>query len=379
MGCRETRGNNNMTMLREQLQAAAALPPDRPMGMPGGFYTSDAQFQHECNTVLRKGWHCIGRVDEVPLPGDFFTLQLLNEPLLVVRGDDAQIRVFANVCRHRGMPLAEGHGQARRFMCSYHAWTYRRDGSLLRAPMMENSGFDPKSCRLHSHRVQIWNGFIYVTLDRNAQAFEHPDLDQLLANYDPEAYRLVHVASEVWHTNWKCLVENFMEGYHLSVVHPRTLHSYTPTGLARKLVSGDGFTSYAAQYPEGIPSRGMGSASLTDEERMRSTLFGKFPTQVVSVAASLLVSLSIFPLTVNSIRVKWTMSTFGNDLDAATIEQRIALWEAVNTEDREKLEKMQVALASEYAQPGPLAGADYEGTVRDFQVWLAAQDRACEM
>jgi hypothetical protein len=157
------------------------------------------------------------------------------------------------------------------------------------------------------------------------------------------------------------------------------LHGYTPTGLARKLVCGDGFTSYAAQYPEGIQSRGMGSASLTEEERMRSTLFGKFPTQVVSVAASLLVSLSIFPLTVNSIRVKWTMSTFGDDLDAAIIEQRIALWEAVNTEDREKLERMQVALGSEHAQSGPLAGADYEGTVRDFQVWLAAQDRACEM
>jgi hypothetical protein len=89
--------------------------------------------------------------------------------------------------------------------------------------------------------------------------------------------------------------------------------------------------------------------------------------------------LSIFPLTVNSIRVKWTMSTFGDDLDAAIIEQRIALWEAVNTEDREKLERMQVALGSEHAQSGPLAGADYEGTVRDFQVWLAAQDRACEM
>ena len=110
-----------MSYLRDKLQTLAALPPDRPMGMPGGFYTSQDQFEHEARTVLRSGWHCLGRVDEVPEPGNFFTAQLLNEPLLVVRGDDNQIRALANVCRHRGMPLAEGRGQARRFMCSYHA------------------------------------------------------------------------------------------------------------------------------------------------------------------------------------------------------------------------------------------------------------------
>jgi phenylpropionate dioxygenase-like ring-hydroxylating dioxygenase large terminal subunit len=112
------------------------------------------------------------------------------------------------------------------------------------------------------------------------------------------------VAEEIWNTNWKCLVENFMEGYHLSVVHPQTLHGYTPTGLARKSVSGPGFTSYAANYPEGIPSRGLGSPDLTEEERNRSTLFAVFPTQVTSQAASLLVSISIFPLNAGQIRVK---------------------------------------------------------------------------
>ncbi|MCT4553962.1 MAG: aromatic ring-hydroxylating dioxygenase subunit alpha [Pelagimonas sp.] len=363
-----------MTDLREKLQQLAALPADRPMGMPGAFYTSQDQFAHEAATVLRRGWHCLGRADEIPEPGDFFTVQLLNEPLIVVRGDDDQIRVLANVCRHRGMPLAEGRGTAKRFVCSYHAWAYGRDGALLRAARMENAGFDAKNCKLHSHKVQLWNGFIYVTLDRAAQPFEHPDLDELLAPYETAKMRLVHVAEENWHTNWKCLVENFMEGYHLSVVHPQTLHGYTPTGLARKLRSGANFTSYGANYPDGIPSRGAGAPGLSDEERMRSTLFAKFPTQVASQAASLLVSLSIFPIHAGLIRVKWTMSAYGDDLDDDTIQQRIALWEEVNREDREKLERMQVALGSDHAQEGPLAGDDYEGTIRDFQLWLAAQD-----
>jgi len=363
-----------MTYLRDKLQDLAALPADRPMGMPGGFYTAPEQFEHEARTVLLRGWHCLGRVDEIPEPGDFFTVQLLNEPLLIVRDDGGSIRVLANVCRHRGMPLAEGRGNAKRFVCSYHAWAYGRDGSLLRAPRMQNAGFDAKSCKLPEHRTQIWNGFIYVNLDGDAPAFSHPELDTMLAPYETADFRLVHVAQEAWQTNWKCLVENFMEGYHLSVVHPQTLHGYTPSGLSRKLVSGDGYTSYAANYPENIQPRGDGAPGLSAAERTRSSLFAKFPTQVASQAASLLVSLSIFPVHASLIEVKWTMSVYRDDLDDATIRERIALWEEVNREDREKLERMQIALHSVHAVEGPLAGDDFEGTIRDFQIWLAAQD-----
>jgi phenylpropionate dioxygenase-like ring-hydroxylating dioxygenase large terminal subunit len=364
-----------MTPLRAKLQEMAARPADRPMGMPGAYYTSQAQFEHEARSVLRRGWHCLGREDEVPAPGDFFTVQLLNEPLLVGRGDDGAVRVMTNVCRHRGMPLAEGRGAVKRFVCSYHAWTYGRDGALLRAPRMENAGFDARTCRLPQHPVHLWNGFIYASLDPDAKAFAHPGLEAMLAPYETARFRLVHVAEEDWATNWKCLVENFMEGYHLSVVHPETLHGYTPTGLSRKLVNGNGYTSYAANYPATIPARGTGASGLSAEERHRSSLFAVFPAQVASQAASLLVSISIFPIHAALIRVKWTMSAYGDDLDPDILKQRIALWEEVNREDREKLERLQVALASDHAVSGPLAGDDYEGTIRDFQLWLAHQDR----
>lgn len=363
-----------MALMRQKLREQAALPSDRPMGMPGAFYTSQEQFEHEKRTVLHCGWHCLGRLDEIPQPGDYFTVQLLDEPLLVVRGDDQTVRVLANVCRHRGMMLAEGRGNTKRFVCSYHAWAYGRDGVLVRAPRMSNAGFDAKSCKLPEHNSQLWNGFIYVNLDTQAKPFVHPELDAMLAPYRSANFRLVHVAEEDWRTNWKCLVENFMEGYHLSVVHPQTLHGYTPTGLSRKLVSGDGYTSYAANYPDNIQSRGDGAPDLSDAERNRSSLFAKFPTQVASQAASLLVSLSIFPVHAGLIRVKWTMSVYQDNLDSDTIQQRIALWEEVNREDREKLERMQIALGSAHAVEGPLAGDDYEGTIRDFQTWLAHQD-----
>ena len=110
----------------------AAAPDDAPIGLPGYFYTDSSFYSFECQTVLRRGWHCVGRVDEFAVPGDYLALSLLGEPLIIVRdGDD--IKALSNVCRHRGMPLAEGQGNANRFVCRYHAWAYGTDGALLRA------------------------------------------------------------------------------------------------------------------------------------------------------------------------------------------------------------------------------------------------------
>lgn len=366
-----------VTELRKALAECAAAPVDAPLGLSGHFYNDPAFFEHECKTVLRNGWHCVGRADEFSEQGDYLTLNLLGEPLIIVR-DGEDIKALSNVCRHRGMPLAAGQGNANRFVCRYHAWTYGTDGALLRAPRMKNSGFDPKTCKLGTFACTQRFGFVYVSLSQTPSDLdaELAGLSDVIGRYEPEKYAIVHSTSEVWNCNWKALVENFMEGYHLSVVHPQTLHGYTPTGLSRKGPSGAGFTSYFANYPDNIPSRGAGAAGLSKEERHRSTLFATFPCQVVSVAATLLVSLNIRPLTPTSIEVRWTMSVYGDSLDGDTIDQRIALWEDVNLEDREKLEAMQSALGSVFATGGPLAEDDYEGTVHDFLLWLAQQDAA---
>jgi phenylpropionate dioxygenase-like ring-hydroxylating dioxygenase large terminal subunit len=361
--------------MQTELQRLANLPDDAPCGLPGSFYTLPDYFEWEKQTILQQGWHCLGRGDEVPNVGDYYTLSLLGEPLIVTRDADNTIQVLSNVCRHRGMQVALAHGNTKRFVCTYHAWTYGLDGELLRAARMKNAGFEAGKCGLPQINSVVWNGFIYASLADTPTPLPKAlgDLNALIRPYEPAKYRLVHRASEIWHTNWKCLVENFMEGYHLSVVHPQTLHGYTPTGLSKKGPSGDGFTSYFANYPDQAAPRGHGAAGLGDDARKRSTLFAVFPTQVVSVAASLMVSLSIFPLAADQIMVRWTMSTYGDDLDAETITDRIALWNEVNREDREKLELMQVALSSKFALGGPLAGEDYEGTVRDLQTWLAGQ------
>jgi len=349
--------SNHVEKMRHELALTAQAPATAPKSLPGYFYTDQDYFEHECTTLLKRGWHCVGRVDEIAKIGDFITVHLLAEPVIIVR-DESGIKALSNVCRHRGMPLVDGVGNAKRFVCPYHAWIYGTDGKLQRAARMKNESFDPKTCKLGEFHCTERFGFIYVSLNETP-----PDIDKellglgaMIDRYHPENYSLVHSATEIWQTNWKCLIENFMEGYHLSVVHPETLHGYTPTGLAKKASSGEGFTSYHANYPRDTPSRGKGAKGL------------------VSIAASLLVSLSVRPLSVDSVQVKWTMSVFDGQLDYAAVKHRITLWEDVNREDREKLELMQRALGSVFATGGPLAEPDYEGTVLDFLHWLAKQD-----
>ena len=250
--------------LRAELAQTAAAPDDAPRSLPGRFYTDQTLFEHECKGVLQDGWHCVGRADALPNTGDFQAITLLNEPIIITRSGD-QIRALSNVCRHRGMPLVEGTGNVERFVCRYHAWTYGTDGALLRAPRMKNAGFDLKTCRLGEFPCLERFGFVYVSLSNTPSDLDTQveGLDDLIGVYEPQKYRLAHAASEVWRTNWKSLVENFMEGYHLSVVHPQTLHGYTPTGLSEKAASGPGFTSYHANYPDDIPFRGHGAPGLS--------------------------------------------------------------------------------------------------------------------
>lgn len=368
---------SRLASIRAELADIAAAPADAPMAPSGRFYTDETLFRHECETILRHAWHPVCRADEMAENGDYIALNLLGEPLIITRGPDG-VRALSNVCRHRGMPLVTGTGNTKRFVCRYHAWTYGLDGALLRAPRMENAGFDPKTCKLGEFRCETRFGYVYVTLSNTPT-----DLDEDLAGlaavispYDPEAFRTVYSAFETWNCNWKCLVENFMEAYHLSVVHPVTLHGYTPTGLSKKGPDGAGFTSYFANYPSDIPSRGSGAPGLTDEQRQRSSLFAVFPGQVASIASTLLVSFCIRPVAVDQIEVRWSAAVYGDELDEDTIRQRIDLWTEVNREDREKLEAMQIALGSVHATGGPLAGPDYEGTVHAFLLWCARRDAA---
>jgi phenylpropionate dioxygenase-like ring-hydroxylating dioxygenase large terminal subunit len=366
--------NTTAQYVTQSLRSRAQGARQGQVTLPSYFYTGDEILQLELQAIFDKEWICIGRSDEVPEAGDYVTTQVLNEPLILLRDEQGDLQVLSNVCRHRCMKVADGSGKkARGFTCPYHAWSYDLKGKLIAAPRMKEDGFKMVDHDLAQVRFEQWQGFVYVNLDGKAEplAPRLTGLDTILANYHTDQM-LHHFSQEdVWHCNWKALVENFMEGYHLNCVHPQTLRPITPTSRAKKLPDGPGYTAYAANYNQGYEARKFKHEDLSGEEANRSSLFCVYPSHIASQSPHLLVYMAIQPLTSSSLKVRWGMSIRSLDMVGQGMDALEALWTRVNAEDKAKLEGLQATYSSRHAQAGPLAPEDLEGTIKDFHRYLA--------
>ncbi len=213
--------------IRNPLEEAWTLPPDA--------YTSARVFERERETLFRTGWLCVGREEQFANAGDYRCIDLPAQPIVVVRGRDDEIRAMSRVCLHRAMPVAEGTGNATRFVCPYHNWTYELTGDLRSAPMMEGArDFDAKQCRLPTLAVELWQGFVFVNVNPEAEplAPQLAGLEELIENYDFEQMVVVDTIEFDSPWNWKILVENFMEAYHHIGTHKTTFQPVYPARLS---------------------------------------------------------------------------------------------------------------------------------------------------
>lgn len=373
MPARPTRSADD---LRQRLAALARLPRGEARGMPGDYYTSEDFLALEIEDVLRCEWMCVGHLGEVRRPGDFFTTELLGEELLVVRDAGGTVRVLSNVCRHRGNRVAEGAGNARKFVCQYHTWAYDTAGALVSAPFMKRQpAFDQSACRLPEFPSEVWNGWIFVNLDGTADPLgpRLGGLQDIVAHYHPDARHLVFLEEDVWNCNWKCLFENFMEGYHLSATHLETLHRITPTKLCRKMVSGAAWTGYHAYYDPTCPPRGPFHPDLTEDERTNSPMYGIYPNLVVGMATNFTLFMCLRPCGADQVGIRWGVTGPTDDPEAPVVKDYVDLCRAFNAEDREKLEVLQKALRTRSFDGGPLAPEDFEGTIWDFTLYMAGR------
>ena len=367
-------GEDSVESVREALRACLGRSHRQAWGMPAGFYTSPEFLALEVDDLFRKEWICIGRVEEAAAPGDYWTVDLLGEPLLVVRAGDGRLRVLSNVCRHRGMPVAGGRGHARHFQCPYHAWTYDLRGRLLRAPLIEGrEDFDQAGCGLPEVATEVWQGFLFVNLDGQAPPLA-PRLEGLLPlvrNYHMEEMVLGHCETEAWETNWKCLTENFMEGYHLSTVHYETLHPITPTRLCEHFPAGEGYLGYYSRFPPDLPQRGRYHPDLTDAERNCSVMFAIMPGLVASAAGHMTTFICMQPESVDRVRGKRGIIFGGPDIGDGERRAVVDLFERTMAEDKGQLANLRRGLGARSFRPGPLGPPDVEGTVWDFYRYMA--------
>ncbi|WP_394621360.1 aromatic ring-hydroxylating dioxygenase subunit alpha [Lentzea sp. JNUCC 0626] len=199
--------------------------PARSMSLRAEAYVDPAWSAFEDRAVFSRTWQWICHVEQLAAPGSYTASTVAGMPIVVVRDRSGELRAFYNVCKHRAHELLSGSGVTRNIVCPYHAWTYDLNGGLKaarRADRMET--FDKSEVCLDQVQVEEFGGFVYVNLDPAAEklAEQAPDLAAEVDFWAPDVAGLTHAKrlSYTIDSNWKNVVDNFLECYHCHIAHP---------------------------------------------------------------------------------------------------------------------------------------------------------------
>lgn len=367
--------------LLETLKRLSEKPLEQATALPRELYISEAFLRHEEERIFYKQWICAGRADSIPKPGDYLTHHLAYQPITVMRQKSGEITAFTNVCLHRMMRLLEKTGSCEKIVCPYHGWTYDIEGKLIGAPHMHgNPNFDPEKFVLPRIRCEIWRGWIYLTSNQDIEpvALKLDQLEALTSDYRMEGYVTVVQQDYEWTGNWKQLVENFLEGYHLPVTHRTTVGehlSVDDTKFADHPPDADfTYQTFTKSYGARIGRAHADNQSLKDERRKTSYLIGVFPTHLYVLAPDHLWYISIQPKGTGEIYIRYGAAIAPEVLSAAEDRQGLInevsdILDQVNSEDKFVIEGLYKGVHAPISTPGPLCWLEQQN--HEFSQYLA--------
>jgi phenylpropionate dioxygenase-like ring-hydroxylating dioxygenase large terminal subunit len=329
--------------------------------------------------IFRPSWQIVCHVSDVAAPGNFHTIDIVGENVIVMCGDDAIVRAFTNVCRHRGARIVDGpSGCAKKLVCPYHGWTYERDGRLTGVPMKGSYGdnFALADHGLTPVEVEAWQGFLFVRLVDDGG----PSVAQMMAPYVEEvaAYRfadmraLGRVTVRPRAVNWKNIGDNYSDGLHIAVAHP---------GLKRLM--GDGYGVEASAHADKMwgPIVARPSANLSERayqhflptvphlppERQRLWTYYKlwpnFAFDIYPDQVDFMQWLPVSPTQTLIREISYALPDARREMKAA----RYLNWRInrqVNVEDTALVARVQAGMASDSFTVGPLS--EQEVALRHF-------------
>lgn len=369
--------------LIDTLANSLSTPLEEARGLPPQAYLSEEFYELELEHLFRRDWVCVGREEEVAQTGDYFTIELAGEPLLVVRGTDNRLRALSNVCRHRYMQVVMGQGNAARLSCPYHGWTYQLDGKLMGATSMAESRIlDKENCRLPEFRLETWLGFIFVNLDNDAEALA-PRLQELgdrLAPYHIDGMRISSMYDEVWEGNWKLTMENNAEAHHHRTLHPQTLQPWMPGdnshcgederdwSLLRTPLMMDLVRAEAPMYAD-LMERW--SADIKPQDRKETLTYVIYPSSTIDASPGIVFWKRILPLSIDRTRVMMGALVPEAELNDQLSRYNREFFEEINPEDYKATWRLQKTIQSRFAEAGPLSVK--EACLLYFQRYLGRQ------
>lgn len=342
------------------VRTAVTLPPQ--------CYADQAFFEFEKDAIFYREWMCVGRADQIPEAGDYVTVTLLDEPLVILRDDHGEVVALSAVCRHRSALVIEGEGNCgRNLRCPYHWWTYGLDGRLLGATEMhETVGFRKDDVALPRLAVELWQGFIFVSFDPEAPplAPRLRKLEALMDGYGADGLVSTRTFTYDAPWNWKIMVENGTEHYHAVFLHSK----YVPRSGAASIVpewEGDDDGAIVSILPAGRPDPGISPhggiffppiPTLSEEQRSRVVFAAVPPNLHIGLESDLILWFLLLPQGPGRTLIQWSYAVPREVRDDPSFDTVLELAhrgvEAFNDEDWPINSGMQRGLSSRLAERG---------------------------
>lgn len=357
------------------------------------FYHDPGVFERDMERVFRRHWHCLAHASVIPNSGDFEVFRLGDEQIILTRSADGQVHALVNVCRHRGAEVCtKPKGNARVFVCPYHAWTYANDGSLRAARLMPKD-FDRAAHGLRNLHVRVAEGLVFVSFADVPLDFDpiEQSLRTSCGQYGWRDAKVAHRELYPLDANWKLAVENYVECYHCGPAHPeysqthaleQPLHMIESLNAAMEartcalgidVVSGDRWQS-SATGQEAIHTFRYalydGVSTGSEDGKGVAPLMGRFTAYDGGVTSIHLGGTTFLvcypdhgmiyrfvPKTVDSCEMEliWLVrgdAEEGRDYDLGRLTW---LWKVTTEEDKKIIEHTARGVRSRYYVPGPIA------------------------
>jgi len=366
-------------------------PVSTARGLPNAFYTDADVHEQEKQLVFHANWTCIGFGKNVPNPGDAFPVKHLGIPLVMVRGQDNTLRVFQNVCRHRGMILVEEPKQVKGVIsCPYHAWCYELNGKLRATPHVGGPGknidphIDRETLGLIEVRTHVFMDLVFVNVSGDAPAFETA-MAPLIERWSEFVNKpIFHGGAESSFTldvktNWKLAVENYCESYHLPWIHPG-LNSYSRLEDHYHINEAGSFSGQGTVvYNPKLDDTGRAFKNFADLSSKWDTgaeYIALYPNLLLGIHRDHYYAILIEPVShdrsVEHVEIYYTDEEMLGEDWADLRQKNAALWKDIFIEDIFVVEGMQAGRAAPAFDGGKFSPVMDEPT-HTFHHWVAGQ------
>lgn len=362
--------------------ARTAPPPDFPAlaDLPLNRYTDDRFYELERDHLWSRAWLFAVHGSELPEPGDYRLIDIAGAPLLVVRGEDAEIRAFFNSCRHRGAPVVrDDAGNARLLTCQYHSWTYDLAGNLVQVPderdfvglCREDRGLMPVRC-------EAWGDFVFVNRDADALPLLEwlAPIPEQLPELVRQPWRCIGRTESIVACNWKVTAEAFLEVYHLRTIHPKTVNRLLDHKASTMGLLANGHTRMVTKLRDAVIDQGGISLGLPTSPEMgeifrtTNTAYGMFPNLIAPIDVVGFPLLVFWPIDIRTTRIElvWIACDWGDGERPAAWDTVLAGFTAVMEEDERNMAPIQRSI--EAAAHGGVPLNYQERRIQHFHAWV---------